>query len=93
MPTSDVPYCMDRNNSLNRLQRLGDENQERLSTLSQKRMDSCDGWEDYFLSQDEVDAWSKDAIGKSIVTDPRDTDGNPYTDQWVNMKNDMNLSM
>ncbi len=56
-------------------------------------MDSCDGWEDYFLSQDEVDAWSKDAIGKSIMTDLRDTDGNPYTDQWVNMKNDMNLSM
>ncbi|PBK73230.1 hypothetical protein ARMSODRAFT_972723 [Armillaria solidipes] len=66
-----------------RLQRLANENQKRLSTLSQERIDSHDGWEDYFLSQDEVDAWSKDAIDKSIVTDPRDTDGNLCADQWA----------
>ncbi|PBL04558.1 hypothetical protein ARMGADRAFT_1022949 [Armillaria gallica] len=41
-------------------------------------MDNCDGHGDYFLSRDEVNAWSKEAIGNMIVTDAKDTEGNPY---------------
>ncbi len=82
-------YCMDGTNSLKRVQRQDDENQE----SSQERMDNHDGHEDYFLSWDEVNAWSKEAIGNTIVTDPKDTEGNPCADWWENMKNDMNSSM
>ncbi|PBK80468.1 hypothetical protein ARMGADRAFT_1048995 [Armillaria gallica] len=71
-------YCMDGNNSLKRLQRRDDENQE----SSQERMDNH-----------EVNAWLKEAIGNMIVTDAKDTEGNPCADQWENMKNDMNSSM
>ncbi len=39
-------YCMDGNNSLKRLQRQDDENQE----SSQERVGNRDGHEDYFLS-------------------------------------------
>ncbi|KAK0229527.1 hypothetical protein EDD85DRAFT_923122 [Armillaria nabsnona] len=74
-------YCMDGNNSLKRLQ------------SSQEKMDNHDGCGNYFLSQDEVNAWSKEAIGNTIVTDAKDTEGNPCADQWENMKNDINSSM
>ncbi|KAK0221120.1 hypothetical protein EDD85DRAFT_796521 [Armillaria nabsnona] len=73
-------YCMDGNNSLKRLQRQDNENQE----SSQERMDNRDGHGDYFLSQDEVNAWSKEAIGNTIVTDVKDTEGNPCADRWEN---------
>ncbi len=69
-------YCIDGNNSLKRLHTPGADP----SVPSQGRANNHDGSEDYFIPREEVNSWSKDAIGDMVVTDVADTDGNPCAD-------------
>ncbi|KAK0437492.1 hypothetical protein EV421DRAFT_1974032, partial [Armillaria borealis] len=84
-------YCIDGNNSLKRLHTP----EADPSVPSQGRVDDHDGSEDYFIPREEVNSWSKDAIGDMVVTvsHPQYMDGNSCTNQWANMKNDMHSSM
>lgn len=66
-------YCIDGNNSLKRLHTPR-------ADPSVPSQDNRDGSEDYFIPREEVNSWSKDAIGDTVVMDAADMDGNPCAD-------------
>ncbi|KAJ7236144.1 hypothetical protein C8J57DRAFT_1530245 [Mycena rebaudengoi] len=86
---------MDRNDSLKRVLRRmkvddkGDGDEPVLGETREKG-DKRDGGEDYYISQEKVDAWAKARLGEVLPTDP--TPGgadNPCPDHWKNMVNDV----
>ncbi|KAF8190249.1 hypothetical protein K438DRAFT_1907156 [Mycena galopus ATCC 62051] len=83
---------MDGNDSLKRvLRRSKTDGSEEEPTLgpSKERDDPRDGGEDYFLSRDRVDKWSKGRVADILPTDAN----NPCSDRWKNMINNITSKM
>ncbi|KAF8217890.1 hypothetical protein K438DRAFT_1901005 [Mycena galopus ATCC 62051] len=83
---------MDGNDSLKRVLRHSKtDGLEEEPTLgpSKERDDPRDGGEDYFLSRDRVDKWSKGRVADILPTNVN----NPCSDRWKNMINNVTSKM
>lgn len=88
-------YTIDGNDSLKRILRrepapetLPDATEPMLGASSES-VDSRRGTYESYLTQQEVNRWSKDALGDDIDTD----DDNPCAEQWRNMKTEVTARM
>ena len=57
---------------------------------SSEQFDDRWGGADYFLPRAEVDKWSKEALQDLLAVE---TETTPCSDQWQNMRNDLNSAM
>ena len=81
---------MDGNDSLKRVLRRKVGTSDGTPGPPSERLDDRSGRADYFLSREEVDRWSKDAL-EDMLTIEKETC--PCSNRWQNIKNDMNAAM
>ncbi|KAJ3717531.1 hypothetical protein C8R42DRAFT_587087, partial [Lentinula raphanica] len=76
---------MDGNNSLKRLYRKDASDEEGIPEQSKERTDLRFGGGDYYLSREEVDKWSRDALQEVVEPTGEAEESSPCEERWKNL--------